>query len=436
MRRNLAITDLQGPRLRSPSYSLSFFSKMNEAGFAMNSSPSEITSRTLSLERYRAVMMGIFESAPNIFILLIIVRWFQGTPADKSLVAAAVHGGLLIAPLVLFVQRRLEISAPRCMFLLLAAAAVMMALAGVASGKRLFTVSAALSIMLQSASVPLLTGIYATNVPATLRGRYFSQCSTIRMAASIVFATAAGWAISGRLEMYPGLIAGYVVVLGLAAWLVQRIPTGAPSAAQSDRSMLACFSLLKSDQILRQTTIAWNLLGFGNLMMVPLRVEYLANSHYGLHLSEIDVALLVSTIPNVARVLSTGMWGRAFDAMNFFSLRMVLNLSFVLGTLSFFATGSWLLLVFSAALLGFTTAGGEVAWNLWVTKFAPAEKVPDYMAVHTFFTGVRGIAAPCVGFFLLQYASIQTLSWISAVLMFSSVLVLARTQKIGQEQVY
>jgi hypothetical protein len=400
-----------------------------------SSSSSEIASRTLTLERYRAVMMGVFESAPNIFILLIIVRWFNGTPSDKSLVAAAVHGGLLIAPLVLFFQRRLGLSAPRCMSLLLIAAALMMALAGVASGKTLFTVSAALSITLQSASVPLLTGIYATNIPATIRGRYFSQYSTIRMAASIVFATAAGWAISGRLEMYPVLIAGYVVVLGVAAWLVQQIPTCAP-ATRHDRPMLACFSLLKSDQILRETTIAWNLLGFGNLMMIPLRIEYLANSQYGLHLSEVEVALLVSTIPNLARVLSTGMWGRAFDVMNFFSLRMILNLSFVVGTLSFFATGSWTLLVFSAALLGFTTAGGEVAWNLWVTKFAPAEKVPDYMAVHTFFSGVRGIVAPCVGFFLLQYASIETLSWISAALMFSSVLVLARTQRIDRGHVF
>jgi hypothetical protein len=395
----------------------------------MSLSPSEIMTRTLTLERYRAVMMGIFESAPNIFVLLIIVRWFEGTAADKSLVAAAVHGGLLVAPVVIFVQRRLAISASHCMSLLLLAAALMMAMAGLASGKKLFTVSAALAITFQSAATPLLTGIYATNIPATLRGRYFSQYSTIRMAASIAFATAAGWAMSGRLHAYPLLILGFALVLLVAALLVRRIP--ASSAPPADpRPMLACFSLLKSDQILRETTIAWNLLGFGNLMMIPLRIEYLASSTYGLNLSEIDVALLVSTIPNVARLLSTGMWGRAFDTMNFFSLRMILNLSFVLGTLSFFATGSWLLLVFSAALLGFTTAGGEVAWNLWVTKFASPEKVPDYMAVHTFFTGVRGILAPCVGFFLLQFVALETLSWIGAAMMFSSVLVLWHTQKI------
>jgi hypothetical protein len=378
-------------------------------------------------------MLGIFESA-SMIVLLVVVRWFDGTPGDKSVVAAAAHAGLLLAPFMLFFQRKLDLSAPRMMALLHVAAAFTMGIAGIAWEKELFTIGAALAITLQSASVPLLTGIYAANIPATLRGRYFSQYSTIRMATSIAFATVAGWALSGRLQAYPVVLIGYVVVLGIAAWLVGRIPTTA-RAVQDVRPMLACFSLLKSDRILRETTIAWNLLGFGNLMMVPLRVEYLANSRYGLQLSEIDVALLVSTIPNVARLLSTGMWGRAFDVMNFFSLRMMLNILFALGTLSFFATGAWPLLVFSAVLLGFTTAGGEVAWNLWVTKFASPEKVPDYMAVHTFFTGVRGIAAPCLGFFLLQYISMQTLSWISAVLIFSSVLVLVRTQRIDPARV-
>ena len=39
-------------------------------------------------------------------------------------------------------------------------------------------------------------------------------------------------------------------------------------------------------------------------------------------------------------------------------------------------------------------AGADVAWSLWVTKFAPPERVADYMSVHTFFTGVRGFLAP------------------------------------------
>ena len=46
-----------------------------------------------------------------------------------------------------------------------------------------------------------------------------------------------------------------------------------------------------------------------------------------------------------------------------------------------------------AIIFGISNAGGDVAWSLWVTKFAPPNRVADYMSVHTFFTGVRGVMA-------------------------------------------
>ena len=158
------------------------------------------------------------------------------------------------------------------------------------------------------------------------------------------------------------------------------------------------------------------LLGFGTLMMLPLRTEYLANPHYGIRLSEFEIALFVSILPNVARLGSTHIWGRLFDSMNFFSLRIILNLSFLTGIVSFFVSDAPPMLALSALIIGFSTSGGDVAWTLWVTKFAPADRVADYMAVHTFFTGIRGLLAPMTAFALLGILDIQTLSLISAAL--------------------
>jgi MFS family permease len=386
----------------------------------------EVTKRTLVLERWRAVLMGIYESAPSIFLLLIVVRWFQGSPAEKSVIAAAVNGGLLVAPLVIFMERRCRASAPKAIATLFGIAGVCMAGAAVTSSKLWFIAFASVAIVGQTAVAPLVTSIYSSNIPATVRGRYYAQYSGIRTAASVVFATVAGWALSGQLDQYRWLVGFYAVVLCIAAMLAVRLP--APSAEPTVRPLLACFSYLKTDPILRDTTIAWFLMGFGNLMMLPLRVEYLANDHYGLRLSEVDIALIVSTVPNIARLLGATVWGRAFDTMNFFTLRIVLNIAFALGTLAFFASGSWLSLMLSAIILGFVTAGGDVAWSLWVTKFAPPGRVPDYMAVHVFFTGVRGIIAPTVGFFSLQYVSFQALSWLCAALMAASAVVLMRSR--------
>jgi MFS family permease len=131
-----------------------------------------------------------------------------------------------------------------------------------------------------------------------------------------------------------------------------------------------------------------------------------------------EIALLVSTIPLVARLVASPLWGSLFDRMNFFSLRITINFCFLLSVLSFFSSDTFVYLALSAIIFGFSNSGGDVAWNLWVTKFAPPGLVPDYMAVHTFFTGIRGLLAPITAFALLGVIPLTTLMWISAGLMF------------------
>ena len=49
-----------------------------------------------------------------------------------------------------------------------------------------------------------------------------------------------------------------------------------------------------------------------------------------------------------------------------------------------------------------------------MTKFAPPERVADYMSVHTFFTGVRGVIAPLVAFYLIAGLPFNYVGWICA----------------------
>ena len=82
-------------------------------------------------------------------------------------------------------------------------------------------------------------------------------------------------------------------------------------------------------------------------------------------------------------------------------------------------------------LYGVANAGGDVAWSLWVTKFAPAGRVADYMSVHTFFTGVRGVIAPVAAFHLVTICSLPTLGWISAAMIGFATLLLLPEIKLG-----
>ena len=134
---------------------------------------------------------------------------------------------------------------------------------------------------------------------------------------------------------------------------------------------------VRDDRLFRLTLISWMFMGMGNLMMYPLRVEYLANERYGLKLDVATVALLAGVVPNMARLVCSPIWGWLFDRMNFFTLRAVLNVGFALGILSFFVSDSMTGLLMGAVIFGISNAGGDVAWSLWVTKFAPPGRVAD-----------------------------------------------------------
>ena len=84
-------------------------------------------------------------------------------------------------------------------------------------------------------------------------------------------------------------------------------------------------------------------------------------------------------------------------------------------------------------IAGIANAGGDVAWSLWVTKFAPPERVADYMSVHTFFTGVRGVAAPLIAFHLVGSMGMVNLAWLCAALIGVSVVMLGTEVPLGRK---
>src|SRR5258706_10936551 len=110
--------------------------------------------------------------------------------------------------------------------------------------------------------------------------------------------------------------------------------------------------------------------------------------------------------------------------MNFFVLRITLNLGFALGILAFFTSHSPAGLVIGAVIFGISNAGGDVAWSLWVTKFAPPERVADYMSIHTCLTGFRGVLAPLAAFYFVTRVSPATLAIVSSGLIVVATLLL------------
>ena len=158
-------------------------------------------------------------------------------------------------------------------------------------------------------------------------------------------------------------------------------------------------------------------MGFANLWVLPLRVDYVTSSAYGIQGSAMFVAIIITVIPDSMRLIFIPLWARLFDKMNFIVLRMILNTTFGLGIALFFFTRDTLIIASGSALICIAFAGGSVAWNLWVTKYAPPGKVAAYMSVHVGLTGIRGTIGPMVGFWAVGHIGPLNIGLISLALM-------------------
>lgn len=419
------------------------------------------TAQTFRYERWRALAAGILEAAGSTFLLLIAVRWFHAGDNAKALIAAGGSFGLMLGPWVVAqvetLRWRTSQAAARLMWLG-ATCLVVMTLWPVLP---VFVLGSIIAMTAASAAIPLMTQIYQENYPERERGKLFSRAFMIRIAASIGFSAIAGFVLSeqseelrwilthvfrlpeslvaewrGDMKYFPYLLATFALAFVFAGVCVSRIPSQ-PLTASGGTHPFRALRFVREDALFRRTLVMWMIMGFANLMIGPLRVDYLANTRHGLTwngqpLSTVQIALLVGVIPNLARLVMSPIWGWLFDRMNFFVLRILLNTGFALGMLSFFGGNHFGWLIAGAIIYGISNAGGDVAWSLWVTKFAPPERVADYMSVHTCFTGLRGVLAPLVVFQLAQHFSVAAISWLGAIMIFIATMILIPEIKAGR----
>ena len=235
---------------------------------------------TYRYESFRAVSAGIIEAASGTFLLLIAVRWFHAGAFAKGCVAAGSGLGYLLTPVVVGAVSRSGMPAARAASRLAGAGAVALALAAAVPVLPVYVLASLLSLASAGAIWPLLTQIYQDNYPAHSRGRFFSRTVMIRIATAAAFSSAAGRLLAADIGYFRALLLVFSAAMAFAAWCLSRVPSR-PLAGDAGRNPLRVFITVRDDRVFRATLIAWMLMGFANLMMLPLRVEFLANPKYG-----------------------------------------------------------------------------------------------------------------------------------------------------------
>ena len=382
----------------------------------------ETTDRTFRNELLRSVPAGVLETLGSTFGMLVAVRVFEAGSMAKSTFLSATSGGLIaslfIVPLLLRSRSTVTKIAAKVQFI---AAACLTFSALAPQSEITFITASSLGLFFFALQVPLQTQIYRLNYPERTRGKLFALTATTRSLAAAVFGFAGGWLLGWRLESYAWLLWAFAIasaVSGFWTYGLPAMPWQMPEGSQG--SLLSSWRWVRADRDFRTLLISWMIMGIGNLIAWSLLVEFLANPRHGHSLPTETVIEPTPTTPAARRVVFTYPWGLLFDRVNFFVVRASLNMIFAVACLCYYCGGSLGWWIAGMALFGIANAGGNVTWSLWVTKLAPKHAVAEYMSVHSFLTGVRGMIAPYLAFAMVDAMSFQSIGIVCAITIFSA----------------
>ncbi len=384
---------------------------------------------TFRRDLVRGACGGILETGWQVFALLLAVRVFEASPEVKATIAAAGPFGHLLSPLSLFIVTRLGLKAATAAALSFFLCAGFLVLAIVSHSLSWFLVSVMSAGIVFAQQAPLMVKIYSENYLPKTRGSMLSNSIVLTVISAALFSQFGGRLLDFDLDLYRWILVTMGAAAVISGCAVLTIPSTILPATAS-RNPLAHINHAWRDRTFGLMLLVWMLVGFGNLITLPLRVEYMANPAYGIDAANMEIAFVTVVVPSLARLCTTHFWGRLFDRLNFVIIRITINAGFLIGIVIFFNSTTLWMLGLAGAVFGVATAGGNIAWSLWVTKVAPDDKVADYMSVHTFTTGLRGIVAPYIGFALIAGYGPAVTSWVAFVLIGVSIIMLVPMRRL------
>ncbi|MCH6259015.1 MFS transporter [Puniceicoccaceae bacterium K14] len=377
--------------------------------------------KTFFWDRIRGAMGGVVETGTMGLALIIAIQIFKAPDSIKGIVAAAGPLGLFLNPLSLSLFCRLKYSANKIAAFLFFISGGLMLVAASSWSLMSFLIPTCLAFCLAAQVMPLIVQIWTNNYPSNKRGAYMAVCMMFSIACTLAYSLLSGWLLDKDLDLFRYVLAGIAVAYMLGGAALFKMPSIALSKSSS-QNPIANLSYAIEDKKFGLMLLSWMFLGFGNLMVLPLRFDYLLRDEYGIEASKFMVTLLTLGVPAFFRFASSRFWGALFDRINFMLLRLILNIIIMVAISLFFISKNYWVIGISTALFGIAMGGANISWSLWVTKFATPERTAAYMSVHTFTTGIRGILAPFVGYYLLSMFGAQTTGLIGTSLVVVSVL--------------
>lgn len=376
--------------------------------------------KTFGLDLLRAVPMGVIETVGSTFAMFVATGILHVGTLSKSAIIAGSAMGLLGSLFSVAMVRRMGLSVNVASAFWWLMAALSYAVAALFPQQAtVYVLGVVLATLAHAMTSPLQSQIYRQLYPDKIRGKLFSATGFVRSGVAAAFGFFAGrWMVQQGVDYAPLFWIFAVCCLLKAACILGMNRVYLRKTGKL--SLLSAFEHLRDDKPFRKLIITWMLLGLGNLLCIALFVEYITNPDYGFGFGAEKVSLITTTVPMLAFIVSVIVWGIVYDKMEFYRLRIMVNLFFIAGILIYYTAPGFTGLCIGMALHGMGKAGGNVLWSLWVTKFAPADRVGEYMSVHTCFTGIRGVVSAFAAFQIALWLGPMALGFIGAAFMILS----------------
>jgi hypothetical protein len=363
----------------------------------------QVQAQTYRYDCIRGIFQGLLNAGWMTFALLIAIDVYHAESFLKAVISSGL--GSLFNPWTLSLASRTNFTANTICAGFLFVSSALIIFSGWTHHLWLYTFLIVGWRLSLTQLAPFMLQIYAHNYKVSERGKRIATGLTIAAITGTLFSYFAGKALD--LDLYYGR--WILFSIGLAsigcAIAILKMPARSLALGHTD-SVWIHISWLWKDSLFGLITIAWTLSSLAHWMLFPIRFEYMLQPQYGICATNDQVALMTFGIPAIAQTLSTPLWGKLFDKLNFALVKVLVNAFYFMGFISFFCLKHLFFLGVGSALIGIATAGATLVWGIWVTKVASIERVPAYMSVHTAISGLRGLISPFLGYYLLAQASL------------------------------
>jgi len=344
--------------------------------------------RDFRLDLISGMLFGVFNGSV-ISYLYVVGRTIGVSPFGISvLVAMPAVGAMLALPVSLAIRGA---GGRRFMFVAWTLGRGLMFLTVLSSAPWLYLVVASIYQVSTSIASPFYAAVMERIYPREFRGQLMSMVrigsGTATTLTSLVVA-----ALLGSFHLRFGIIFAVATVLTLISLAIFSRVTSGEVKPRPRRSIRESFAILKRNPPFAVYQVAVFIMGFGNILgatLYPLVVVDKLHGGYG--------AFGVLTVcTSLGYLLSFFSWGRVVDRKGPLFTMLLVGITATGGPLVMLAAPGVLWLIPAALLAGITAAGFELGVYSAVIHYAhdTPHEVPHYYAVHSYFSGLRGITAP------------------------------------------